>query len=520
MHKMLIGLFMLFLSVLACTQSRPEYVVVTATPNSDASLILPEQIINEPVATEIALNQPLIEPTLDPTRIQVAQAPGQEYVVQPDDTLSGIASGQGVTLQALLDANALLNPNILNVGQIIQLPDPPSETSSAFKILPDSRLVRAPGSRDFDVAQFIAQQPGFIRTASDEVDEQIYTATEIVQRVSLEYSVDARLLLALLEYKGRWLSQVNISEEAKTYALGGKASPLGFDRDGLYRQLTWTADQLNRGYYGWKYGNINVVEFEDGERVSFAQGINAATVGVQHFLSLNNRYGVWQSQIERDGFYQTYVAYFGDPFVNTVDPIVPNTIQQPTLTLPFASGETWFFTGGAHGGWGAGSAWSAIDFAPPDDLTLVTSACYVSDYWATAVAPGVVARTDEGTVILDLDGDGDESTGWSILYLHMAAQGRVAQGTVVSVGDRIGHPSCEGGFSNGTHMHIARRYNGEWLPADCSSCPDDGPQSSFVVGGWQVEALEGQEYQGYLAKDGERRIAEQGRLTTENNISW
>jgi len=37
--------------------------------------------------------------------------------------------------------------------------------------------------------------------------------------------------------------------------------------------------------------------------------------------------------------------------------------------------------------------------------------CYVSPNWVTAAAPGVIARSGEGYVVLDLDGDGDEHTG-------------------------------------------------------------------------------------------------------------
>jgi hypothetical protein len=125
-----------------------------------------------------------------------------------------------------------------------------------------------------------------------------------------------------------------------------------------------------------------------------------------------------------------------------------------------------------------------------------------------------------GVVVLDLDGDGSETTGWSILYLHIAAQDRIGAHTVVEAGDRIGRPSCEGGFSNGTHMHIARRYNGEWLPADCSACPPDQTKPSFTMSGWSVVGLTGQEYQGYLVNGGDRRVADQGRLTPDNRISW
>jgi hypothetical protein len=336
----------------------------------------------------------------------------------------------------------------------------------------------------------------------------------------MEFSVDARLLLALLEYKAGWLSNPNPNETARNYPLEGQPPPAGFDRTGLYKQLAWAANQLNRGYYSWKHRGLSILEFKDGERLSFAPTLNAGTVGMQYFLSLNNNYPTWQQQISQDGFYQVYTKYFGDPFANAIDPLIPSDIIQPALTLPFKQGETWFFTGGPHGGWGSGSAWGAIDFAPPDDRPEGSSACYVSSHWAIAVARGLIARSANGSVILDLDADGDETTSWSILYLHMANEGRVAVGTFVEAGDPIGRPSCEGGFSNATHMHIARRYNGEWLPAYCDSCTPQFPVPPFIVNGWRVAGLPNQEYQGYLiSENGEQRNAEQGRTSPDNRVT-
>ncbi|HMV98158.1 MAG TPA: hypothetical protein PKE48_17790, partial [Anaerolineales bacterium] len=36
----------------------------------------------------------------------------------------------------------------------------------------------------------------------------------------------------------------------------------------------------------------------------------------------------------------------------------------------------------------------------------------------------------------------------------------------LKTGDKIGYPSCEGGRATGSHVHIARKYNGEWIMAD------------------------------------------------------
>jgi hypothetical protein len=89
----------------------------------------------------------------------------------------------------------------------------------------------------------------------------------------------------------------------------------------------------------------------------------------------------------------------------------------------------------------------------------------VSDRWATAVADGVVVPGGDGQLWLDLDGDAVRETGPVVLYLHVASEGRAEPGTRVRAGDRVGRPSCEGGFSNATHIHLARLFDGEWLAA-------------------------------------------------------
>jgi murein DD-endopeptidase MepM/ murein hydrolase activator NlpD len=151
-----------------------------------------------------------------------------------------------------------------------------------------------------------------------------------------------------------------------------------------------------------------------------------------------------------------------------------------------------------------GAAWAALDFAPPGDAL----GCVLSDEWVTASADGVVVRADQGEVILDLDGDGLEQTGWVIFYLHIESRGRVRAGAELEQGDPIGHPSCEGGVSTGTHVHIARRYNGEWIPAD-----RDTP---FNLDGW-ISAGLGSEYDGTLLRDGELLTA-RARRTSDNQV--
>jgi murein DD-endopeptidase MepM/ murein hydrolase activator NlpD len=114
-----------------------------------------------------------------------------------------------------------------------------------------------------------------------------------------------------------------------------------------------------------------------------------------------------------------------------------------------------------------------VDFAPTG-----VSACNATTEWVTAMADGVIARSAPAEVMLDLDGDGDERTGWVIFYLHLASQNQPQAGQTFTAGQRLGHPSCEGGETTGTHIHIARKYNGEWILAD-SPTP-------FNMKGWIV----------------------------------
>jgi murein DD-endopeptidase MepM/ murein hydrolase activator NlpD len=107
-----------------------------------------------------------------------------------------------------------------------------------------------------------------------------------------------------------------------------------------------------------------------------------------------------------------------------------------------------------------------------------------------------------------LDDDGYWQTGWSLLYLHIESRDRVSAGTFLKAGQRIGHPSCEGGVSNGTHVHLARRYNGEWIAAD-----GDVP---FNLEGW-ISAGKGDLYQGTLTK-GDKVIVAEDQAAAKNML--
>ena len=244
----------------------------------------------------------------------------------------------------------------------------------------------------------------------------------------------------------------------------------------------------------------------DGSVLPVAPTINAGTAGVQNFFSGLYDYPGWLQAVSQSGLFQTYLSLFGSPFRYSFEPLIPTGLQQPVMQLPFEPGAEWAFTGGPHGGWGDGSAWAALDFAPPGEAV----GCVESNDWVVAVADGLVMRTGTGAVFQDLDlpgepNDGREQTGWVVLYMHVEARDRVAPGTYLKAGDWIGHPSCEGGVSTGTHVHLARKFNGEWISAD-QSLP-------FVLDGW-VSKGNGYEYDGTLQQGNRTVEAYAGRSPT------
>lgn len=430
---------------------------------------------------------PILTPTPDqPHKLPELRSEAEQYVVQPGDTLGQIATRYGVSVDLIIQENELTNPNILSVGVPLTIPAPPPQPPGPnFKVIPDAELVNSPYAALFDTEAFVNSRKGYLAGYTEEVEEQVVSGAQIVARIAQDYSVNPRLLLSLLEYQSSWLTESAPRKVDANYPLGWRDP----NRKGLYKQLAWAANNLNRGYYVWKEGGVAAWILADGSIVPIAPTINAGTAGVQHFFALLHDRTTWEKAVAAEGLAATYTALFGYPFDYAIEPLVPADLFQPDMVLPFEPGAQWYYTGGPHGGWGDGSAWAALDFAPPGEAL----GCILNDAWVTAVADGLILRSLNGAVVQDLDGDGIEQTGWSVLYLHVDQYERVAAGAYLKAGERIGHPSCEGGVSNGTHLHLARRYNGEWIPA--------GHTLPFALDGWVASGTDN-EYDGFLSRGG------------------
>jgi len=425
------------------------------------------------------------------------------YTAQTGDTLPALAAHFNTSVAEILAANQVIPADATTMPPGLPMNIPIYYLpfwGTQFQIIPDSLFINGPAQVDFDAVAFIGEHDGWLRNYREYAAGEWRSGAQIVNYVAEKFSVSPRLLLALLEYQAGSLSQPALPIDVD------ELYPLGYQNRGyrqLYLQLAWAANALNDSYYGWRTGRLALISHRDGTIERPDPWQNAATVALQNYFAfLYPASDDYAYVVGPDGFARTYQDLFGDSWSDVQDHIAGSLVQ-PAMRLPFEVGKTWAFTGGPHTAWGTGNPWAALDFAPPT----VIQGCSSSSEWNTAVADGFVARSETGIVELDLDGDGDVRTGWVVFYLHLATSDRAVVGAVLEVGDPIGHPSCEGGTSTGTHVHIARKYNGEWIPAD-------GPLA-FNLSGW-IAHYGDEPYKGTLTRFSETVTAS----TSSNQSTW
>jgi murein DD-endopeptidase MepM/ murein hydrolase activator NlpD len=446
------------------------------------------------------------------------------YETQAGDTLSAVAARFAVHIGEILCASPTLDrrcprvtgnepmdaihPNrmspqtLLPPGQFLIIPDRLANTGPTDQMLPDSEVVFSVSAANFKIESYLEKAGGFLQNHRQYLMLNGWnTGAEIVRMVAIENSINPRLLLALLEYQcGCVLSNPGTLEEIEPF-MGATSNQ--YLRKDLYGQLDWTVHQLSNGYYGWRTGTLTEVQLKDGKIIRLDPSMNPGTAALQYFFALLYNENGWRKALDPDnGFLSVYKQMFGDPWSKEVILIQENTAQPPLL-LPFQPESTWSFTGGPHPAFEGNGPLASLDFAPAS----AEEGCVPTETWAVAAADGLVVRSEYGLVVLDLDGDGLEQTGWNLMYLHIESQNRVEVGDNLEAGDPIGRPSCEGGVASGTHIHIARKLNGEWIPAD-SSLP-------FNLSGWIAHNGE-KPYLGTLTRDGKVVIA----CTCSWEASW
>jgi LasA protease len=476
------------------SSSTPILATTSAPTPSETAPVTPDPSLTNVVVQQSTTQAPTVTsfPTATatiPAATSGTPQPTIFYSSQSGDSLQAVALHFGVQVSDISSSVQLPNTGLLNPNTPLIISNRLAETSTtpSRQILPDSEVLYSPSSQNFDIKGYIDSNGGHLSTFIENRGNGKITGAEGVQMIALGSSISPRMLLAIIQYYTGWVQGVPLASVDATYPLGYRDPQF----PGLYQQLRLIVRDLLAGYYGWRDGTLVTLAFPDGTSLRLSPDLNAGTVALQYLFSRHLNQVDWLQAIDSDtGFPALFTEMFGDPWEYTLTngPLFPPNLTQPVFNLPFEVGVPWTFTSGPHPAWEEQSALAALDFAPP----LNDSACESID-WVVAIASGLIVRSESSYVVLDLDGDGYEQTGWVVLYQHIATKDRIPVHTWVNAGDRIGHASCDGGLATGANVHIARKYNGEWVAA--------GDPLPFVLSGWTVHAGS-QMRQGTMTKDG------------------
>ena len=405
----------------------------------------------------------------------------------------------------IISAEKLSEINFLEAGVELYIPINIEIPFDMPKLIPDVEFLYSLTAKDQDIYELVEEYDGYLNSYTEWfINYGSLTGIDLISNISRDNTINPKITLALLQYKSNWVEGVEIPEEALLF-------PMGIEDDlqyNLFTQLGKAIDKLVIGYYGWRYGNLTELTFSDDTTLRLDPYLNAGTVGIMYYFSQDHTQAEWEEILYGDqGYMALYNKWYGDPWENELSTAVhiPADLEQPNMILPLLRNQRWALTGGPHGAWRTDSPWAGLDFAPG----LGEPGCVEPTYaWVLSAASGVIARKSLGVILLDLDGDGDENTGWVLIYLHLNDTDHLEVGDSIDVSEKIGIPSCLGGRTTGIHIHLARKYNGEWMLAD-------GP-TPFNLGGWVAHNSD-EAYDGFLIK-GDQIITANKNAVTESII--
>ncbi len=306
------------------------------------------------------------------------------------------------------------------------------------------------------------------------------------------YSLNPKLLLALLDLQSGLVSSQQASDEQLAWAMGYR----GGGRSGLYGQLRWATRELRyavRDYALKGSGPPPPLVFADGTR----QGVSADLAFSRYILARILAPTITPDLLDPrlEGLVNSYTRLFGDP---RAPPTTWPALAAPFLTRPmtptfpvtsFFDHDTPFLrqNGSLLTYWGRSETDLAFaydghtgwDYAmsPPDEVL--------------AAAAGVVmfaGASDDGcatpaqAVILD------HGNGYRTLYWHLASLS-VAAGQTVSGGALLGIAGASG-CAVGAHLHFQVQYLGRDVDPYgwCGTTPDpwaQNPAGQVSVWLWQ-----------------------------------
>jgi murein DD-endopeptidase MepM/ murein hydrolase activator NlpD len=373
------------------------------------------------------------------------------------------------------------------------------------------------------VQAFLDTQAGPLKDARYRVGDQVHSFAEVLVSQTSYYSVNPRVILALLESQNALLSNAQPSSDQLGWAIGFEGDRGNWR--GLQGQVRWAVRQM---FYARRdFPGVQSLTFADNSTASPSPGMTLSEYVIARVLAPTTTPARLPHLLQR--FRETYTALFGDPRLPPHDwpapaaPFLSRPLEQTFAVTSFFDHDAPFLARDPNASvvtyWGHAETDNAFAYDGHDGW----------DY-AAAAPDRVIAAADGDVVYAGNADDGcatrsvviDHGNGYRTLYWHLARVD-VETGQRVARGERLGVVG-ESGCALGPHLHFGVQYLGRnvdpygwcgagpdpwaqnpsgtastWLwadrPSPCGPPPPnavvvDGSQATFVTVGqnWQQVA--------------------------------
>ena len=156
------------------------------------------------------ISLPAFAQTPLPTRTTFKPGELVDYTAQTGDTLPTLAVRFNTRVNEILQANPQIPRDATSMPPGMPMKIPIyylALWASPFQIIPDHAFVNSPTGIGFNTAAFVASQPGWLKNYRVYASGEWRSGAEIVDYVAVNYSINPRLLLAIIEYQGGALTQ-------------------------------------------------------------------------------------------------------------------------------------------------------------------------------------------------------------------------------------------------------------------------------------------------------------------------
>lgn len=134
---------------------------------------------------------------------RAAAAPARSHTVKAGETMTGVAAAYGISLARLLAANPDVAPDLLLVGQRLALPGSAKATSGGVSAGAKSSSAGTFAGYTYPEATVRAADANRARLATMAVPSRTQTAA-LVRQIATRHGVDARLALAISYNESGW----------------------------------------------------------------------------------------------------------------------------------------------------------------------------------------------------------------------------------------------------------------------------------------------------------------------------